>query len=383
MNAPNPLNTVKIRSLDKAPGRNMATILSHTLFIILLFVLPELVLAIALPHRSHWTFYPGFYVKTLTYLGVFYLNYFLLVDKKLGREHPRIWQFVALNAGVILLTLLINYGIQVFINPAPRTPRRWEELTTAQRIAGMTSFVLRDAVMLVLAIGLAVALRLSARWSEMQLQRQQLLSEQRSIELASLKSQLNPHFLFNTLNSVYALIDINPEDARSAVHKLSGMLRYMLYEDKPMVPLAREAEFVQNYLSLMQLRLRVCDHPLNADVLSGADAEGVNVPPLIFIPLIENALKYGVNAPEGAPIDISIALDENEIVCRTVNAFFTFTDKKEGGIGLANLRRRLTLIYGSGASLKTSVAGETFTALLRLPLKPEAAGVNQSSLPQE
>lgn len=357
-----------MREKVQAPRATVATISAHTIFIVMLFVLPELVMAIAMPHRSHWGFYPGFYVKAVVFLGVFYLNYFLLVDRELGRERPRIWKFVGLNALVIVLAIGLNQVIGVLFYDNPR-PRRWEHLSDLQKFAGILSFALRDAVMMILAIGLAAAMRLSTRWTDIQLQRQKLLSAQRESELTSLKSQLNPHFLFNTLNSIYALIDINSEDAKRAVHKLSGMLRYMLYENEPAVPLQRETEFLANYVALMQLRLRVTDHPLQVEMPGEEATEGIAVPPLIFIPLVENALKYGVEAAPGVPVKISMKIADRAITFATVNGYAHTQSKKErGGIGLTNLRRRLVLIYGSKASLRTSIEGRLFRADLTLPV---------------
>ncbi len=351
-----------------APRANVATILAHTIFIVMLFVLPELVMTIAAPHRHHWGFYPGFYVKALVFLGIFYLNYFYLVDRELGRDKPRIWRFIGINALVILVAIFLNHFISHIFFEGPR-PRRWATLSDFQKIAGVVSFALRDAVMMILAIGLAATMRLSTRWTDIQLQKQKLLSAQRESELAGLKSQLNPHFLFNTLNSIYVLIDLNSEDAKSAVHKLSGMLRYMLYENESSVPLRREADFLENYVSLMQLRLRVSDHPLEVEMPAAADMEKISVPPLIFIPMVENALKYGVEGAPGTPVKLSLRIADGTITFNTENGYtHTGARKERGGIGLANLRRRLVLIYGMKASLRTSIDGDRFRAELTLPV---------------
>ena len=109
--------------------------------------------------------------------------------------------------------------------------------------------------MLTLTLALAVALRLSVKWKDLQQQRRELISNQRAVELDNLKSQLNPHFLFNTLNTIYVLIAVAPDKAQGAVHRLSGLLRYMLYEDTANVMLSQEADFIENYVSLMRLRL--------------------------------------------------------------------------------------------------------------------------------
>lgn len=355
-----------MKEINTTPRSNVATVLAHTLFIVMLFVLPELVMNIAHPHRSQWSFYPGFYTKAAVFLAVFYLNYFVLVDRELGRERPRIWRFVLINTLVVAVALWLTRTLDGLMFELP-PPRHWDKLTDFQKIARTVSFLLRDAVMMVLAIGLAAAMRLSTRWTEIQLQRQRLLSAQRESELESLKSQLNPHFLFNTLNSIYALIDINSDDARQAVHKLSGMLRYMLYENRSTVPLEQEAQFLADYVALMKLRLRA-DHPLEVE-LPGAEAtRGLSVPPLIFIPLVENALKYGVEAKGGMAVKICLKADNGIVTMHTENGYtHGATDRHRGGIGLANLRRRLTLIYGDRACLHTSLGKDIFTADLSIP----------------
>ncbi len=350
-----------------APHRNTATILAHTIFILMLLVLPELVMAIAIPHRSHWGFYPGFYVKVAVFLCVFYINYFWLVDRQLGQQRPSVWRFVGLNAVLIAVALTVNYAISAALFEFPGT-RRFQPLTDMQRYARYASFALRDAVMMVLSIGLAAAMRLSTRWGDIQLQRQKLLSAQRQSELENLKSQLNPHFLFNTLNSIYALIDLNGNDAKEAVHRLSGMLRYMLYENSPKVPLPRETEFVANYVSLMQLRLRISDHPLEVSLPDDGQTRNMTVPPLIFIPLVENALKYGLSGAPGTPVRITMTAGPSAIEFTTENGYeHTSSKKGRGGIGLTNLRRRLVLIYGGSATLSTTMSGDIFTSHLILP----------------
>lgn len=358
----------QMKDLKTAPRSNLATVLAHTIFIIMLFVLPELVMTIAHPHRSQWGLYPGFYTKAAVCLAVFYLNYFVLVDRELVRDRPRIWRFVLINTGVVAVALFTTRTLDSLMFEFPR-PRHWEDLTELQKIARTVSFLLRDAVMLVLAIGLAVAMRLSTRWTDVQLQRQRLLSAQRESELESLKSQLNPHFLFNTLNSIYALIDINSDDAREAVHKLSGMLRYMLYENRPTVSLEQESQFLADYIALMQLRLRACAHPLEVELPDPHAVSNLKVPPLIFIPLVENALKYGLEGNAGAAVKISLRVEDDAIVMHTENSYtHGSANHRDGGIGLANLRRRLTLIYGDRARLRTSLVRDIFIADLSIPI---------------
>ena len=225
--------------------------------------------------------------------------------------------------------------------------------------------MMRDAIVLLLAIVLAVVLRLSQRWKDMERHRAQLADEHRAAELNSLRSQLNPHFLFNTLNSIYALIEISPTDARSAVHDLSNMLRYVVYENPERVDLQREVDFINNYVDLMRLRLG--DRPIKVDINIPAGV-AFTVPPLIFVSLIDNAFKYGHTTRHSDPIEISLHVTGTVLQFRTVNVIDREArhEQHSGGVGLVNLRRRLELIYGSRATLSTSSDNGIFTATITI-----------------
>ncbi|MBO4942857.1 MAG: histidine kinase [Muribaculaceae bacterium] len=152
------------------------------------------------------------------------------------------------------------------------------------------------------------------------------------------------------------------------MHRLSGLLRYMLYEDAPRVPLNRDVEFIEDYVSLMRLRLSGREAIINIDL---GDHDSASVPLLLFIPLVENAFKYGVDATDDTPIDIDIRAEAGSVVCTTTNAYnpaATGVKRQSSGIGLANLRRRLTLIYSGKASLTTSSDGHIYKAILRIPI---------------
>ena len=342
---------------------------SHLIFLLILFVLPEVMMAIAMPHHRWYLMYPGFYIKTLVYISVFYLNYLLVIDRTLvpsgGRR--RIGWFIAINLVLIVLGVLLCDLVTRLTFNNPR-PSRYPEPDKWHAILRTTSFYLRDVVMLVLTISLAMALRLSLKWKEIQHQRQELILSQRATELDNLKSQLNPHFLFNTLNTIYALISVAPDKAQGAVHRLSALLRYMLYEDEPRVPLGREVEFIEDYVTLMRLRLSGRQADLNINI---EGHEGECVPPLLFIPLVENAFKYGVDAPDDTPISLDIHYEDKSIVCSTSNAYSPArpeSKRRSSGIGLANLRRRLALIYSGRASLTTTSDGHIYRTVLRIPL---------------
>ena len=339
-------------------GGRAAAVLTHIIFIVIIFVLPELLMAFAMPHRMADRPLWSIYAKTFIFLGVFYANYFVLIPYTLmaARRRKKILILALSNVVLIFLALLLAHYLNE-LAPVfkPRHPSFLKSV----------SFMSRDAVMLVLTVGLAVALRLGENLRDVEAKHQEMIAIRRQTELDSLKSQLNPHFLFNTLNTIYALIEINPAQAQNAVHQLSGLLRYTLYEDAGEVELRREVDFIRSYSDLMKMRLGKRPVNLNID-LRGKRA--VHVPPLLLLPLVENAFKYGNTPNLSDGIDISISVEDKRLICTTRNAFVTAPVSKDSGVGLANVRRRLSLLYGNEAFLRTSSDGNIYSATLSIPL---------------
>jgi LytS/YehU family sensor histidine kinase len=180
-----------------------------------------------------------------------------------------------------------------------------------------------------------------------------------------LKSQVNPHFLFNTLNSIYSLSRAQSVLAPDAIMRLSKILRYMLYEtSQKTISLQEELKIMDDYIELQQLRF---GQRLKIEIEKKLDAPETGIAPLLLLPLVENAFKHGSN--EGGLIAISIALANNQLSFGITNpvAQTTFKPTEEEGIGLANIRRQLELLY-SNFSLDT-VAGETiFSVTLKIDL---------------
>lgn len=347
-------------------GHTVMTGLAHIFMIVLLFVLPEVIMALALPHRHGvWNDHAGFYLRALLMLAVFYINYFLLVDRNLGGEHSHPWRFVALNLILVTLAVIAGYYLSEILFGGAHRPRRHAQIDGWHHTLRQTSFILRDAVMMVLAVGFATALRVSARLQQARQHQQELIAAQRNTELASLRAQLHPHFLFNSLNTIYALIDINSEDAKDAVLRLSSLMRYMLKDESSSVPLSKELEFVDAYVELMRMRISSQVHP----VIFKTEIDKENdfhIAPLLLLPLVENAFKYGNCVQTGTPISISITVKDDILTCETSNHFDT-PENHGAGTGLTNLKRRLSLIYGNDASLKSHTHKTTYTATLRVP----------------
>lgn len=188
-------------------------------------------------------------------------------------------------------------------------------------------------------------------------------------ELKNLRNQLNPHFLFNTLNNIYALIDISPDKARLSILQLSDMMRHVLYNDKSRyIQLSKELRFIEDYVSLMKLRM---NDNLEITVDLPKDSEGVMVAPLMFISLVENAFKHGVSTAKPSFLTIDIKLNEQGIICKVENSYFPKgkEDNSGSGIGISNLRKRLDLIYGSDYVYNTEHDDKKYVAILILPVK--------------
>lgn len=198
----------------------------------------------------------------------------------------------------------------------------------------------------------------------------ELERENLNSQLEYLKYQINPHFFMNTLNNIHALVDIDPEQAKYTIEVLSKLMRYVLYEgNKSMAPLQKELAFIGHYVDLM--RIRYTDK-VRISVSLPSSVPDVQVPSLLFITFIENAFKHGVSYQKSSFIEVSIRVDEanREIAFCCNNSVKPETEeKKPGGVGLQNARKRLQLIYGDDYKLKIDSNPEEFRLLLRLPIK--------------
>jgi len=197
--------------------------------------------------------------------------------------------------------------------------------------------------------------------------------EQLEAELSLLKGQVNPHFLFNTLNNLYSMSLHDSKKTPELILKLSQLLSYMLYECKDeTVSLEQEITFIRNYIDLEAIRVEDI-----ADVhfeVKGNDP-GHKIPPLLFIPLIENAFKHGISSEvEHSDIHIKIHIDENEIELNTENPFDETRiddDNNHKGLGLENVRKRLELLYPKKHSLEVNKNGQYFRTRLVLKMNPQ------------
>ena len=205
--------------------------------------------------------------------------------------------------------------------------------------------ILRDCLNFAIFAGGSTALALARKWFTADQKLQESETARAKAELYNLRSQINPHFLLNTLNNIYALTAINQERAQDAIQQLSKMLRHMLYDNQESsVALSDELQFLENYISLMKIRLSA-----NVDVTftHNVDVPGVRIAPLIFISLVENAFKHGISPTEQSFVHIEINATDHDINCRIENSNHPKSnqDRSGHGIGLNQVQRRLDLAY--------------------------------------
>ena len=186
-------------------------------------------------------------------------------------------------------------------------------------------------------------------------------------QLEYLKYQINPHFFMNTLNNIHALVDIDPEKAKSTIVELSKMMRFILYEgDKYGVPLSRECEFIRTYVTLM--RLRYTDKvKISLDLPS--EMPDRTVPPLMLISFIENAFKHGISYQRDSFINIKLdVMQGQQLHFSCYNSKADKSNDEKGGIGLNNVKQRLQLLYGSDFTLNIQDNSDTYNVELTIPL---------------
>lgn len=318
-------------------------------------------------------------VMATLYSFVFCINYFWLVPKMLFKTEKATLYFIINLLMIISLCTLVQVVMFLLHDAPPGKHLRHIEPTFWNYLMGYLRFVFRDGVMMVLSAGLAYAMRLSNERENFRRRELELNAEKRQIELQSLKAQLNPHFLFNTLNNIYALIGFAPERAQQALHDLSGMLRFMIYDSvSAYVPLEKEFRFISDYVELV--RLRMSESVKMECHIPSKPSSDLYIAPLLFLTIIENAFKHCSQSEAGYFICISISLDDENLTCRVENsagnpACNDNSLTKSSGVGLENVSRQLNLIYPGNHSLLLHLEDGVYLAMISIALsvlkKPE------------
>lgn len=299
---------------------------------------------------THWLTLTTGFIATCLY--VFYSHFYLLTWYA-GKKKR--WGYWGRLTGIILTgplpLLLFNYGRSGIWN------HFWDyysmNLTTTTFIFLFLSWLARVTETLVMNT----------------FKKEQLEKQAVEAELYYLKSQINPHFLFNTLNNIHTLVyrQAPAAGAPEAVMRLSSLMRYMIYESNAaVVPLSREIDYLQDYIGLQQLRYK--DSPV-VQLLVEGDITSADIAPLLFIHLLENAYKHGPARLEPGAIQVKVAVIENMLTLRITNPIGRQPARAldgPGGIGLPNVRKRLALLYPNQHSLQVDRNDALFSVTLEI-----------------
>lgn len=233
----------------------------------------------------------------------------------------------------------------------------------------MTSgYVVRGIIYLLYGIAYFTTLKLLIHITRLKIRNNQLLLEKKNTELSYLKSQTNPHFLFNTLNNLYSLAEEGSPRTAGAILRLSDILRFMLYEsDAAFIPIGKEMKIIREYIELERIRY---DDSLLITIQEEIDDAGQPVPPLLLIPLVENAFKHGVSETIHQPfIRIQLKVQQHQLFFAVENSKSTkgFTGPSRKNIGLSNLRRQLDLLF-SDYQLEINSQATSFQVSLSIDL---------------
>ena len=289
-------------------------------------------------------------------ISLFYVNYLLLIPCFFDKKK------YGLYAISIVFTLIlfgfVKYGFALLF--------KQYALMHGKEIIGFWVFFLSTSFSNLVFLFLSTILKFTVDWFLNERIQRDLENQRLSAELAFLKSQINPHFLFNSLNSIYSLAYQRSETTPEAILKLSEIMRYMLYEcNDNRVDLVKELQYLQNYIDLQKIRFgskAYIDYKIDGKV------EDQKIVPLLLIAFIENAFKHGVASNPLTPIRLLIDVEESHLHFYMQNKKHTNNRDASGGIGLNNVKRRLDLLYPGKYNLDIRDETDTYTVELSLVL---------------
>lgn len=289
-----------------------------------------------------------------------YVNLIWLVPRFLFKKRYPVY-FALSGVELIFdfaITLYLQFRLSEFTQPQVNQSLLWLKLLSPTAI-------IQSLTVPTIFLGATVGILLFKQWLIREHTIAELQQMQFNTELSQLKSQINPHFLFNTLNNINSLIHVDPAKASKIVMGLSDVLRYNLYEaNHDRVSLKREIEVHEHILELEKIRRGQFD----CKVTKLGDCNNAYIPPFLFINFIENAIKHSADDRGRSFIEVSFHREENTIDFSCVNSIANSKTKTSGGLGLANVKRRLELLYGKNFSLVTSSNENEFKVNLSLPL---------------
>lgn len=304
------------------------------MYIDLLFCLVIIPLAIMLLPVDRWMANnTAFLITLVAYVYILYFVYRLSCIPKLFMQKKYIRIFVLLIILTSVTELLTYFPI-----PVEHITDDIRQMTAKMNIRKQTIWFF-----FLIVTGFSLAIELTFELFRQIISKQEIEAEKNKAELSLYKAQINPHFLFNTLNTLYALVLSGSEKTESAFVKFSGILRYMYSQNESeLIPAEDELNYIRQYVDLQKLRL---NHHTNVFLSINASSGKILIPPMILITFVENAFKYGTSSDTDCKIDIKIDINKEKLILETENAVMKKPENKQPGIGISNCRKRLDLLY--------------------------------------
>jgi len=326
------------------------------------------------------------WVRLIPFVLIFAANNFFMVPKLLFREKYLLYILMCILLAVFAGYMSLLLFKFTFTNPLPIPPPHIDRafpqggFRTVQTVRVFFNF--STAIVAFLLIGFNTGIKSFVRWNEDRVRQAEKERHYFFTELSILKHQISPHFFMNTLNNIHALVDIDREEAKNAIIKLSQMMRYLLYEsDIHKVSLRKEIDFINSYIELM--RLRYDEYNLKVETEYPDSLDTVSVPSSLFLSFIENAFKYGVNPRIRSVIKLGFSVSpKNDLltfqiinnvwninkVQRSESTNVSTLQTESTGIGIENVRKRLDLIYPNNYTPDIRTTDNTYEVILKIPI---------------
>jgi hypothetical protein len=329
---------------------------------------------------SEWLRIFGFFV-------VFLLNILFLIPKFLIKQQYKIYVISAIALIMSVAASELLFHALLFPTPVAMPPMNLGSGIPMELSSGMpapigfkqlrkTDYdslslrIVANFIISFLIVGSSTTFKVIGQWLIAEDRRKDLEKDQLRTELAFLRHQVSPHFFMNTLNNIHSLIDINTEDAKDAVIRLSTMMRYLLYDtSQGNTSLKKEIGFIESYISLMQLRF---SKHVTVNLEVPEDIPDIMIPPMLFISLLENAFKHGVSYQSDSFVLFILDVKDNRLNCTIKNSKHTKAPdsvNRYSGIGLTNIKKSLDLLFGKNYRFEIKDTEIEYHVFLSIPIE--------------
>jgi len=295
-------------------------------------------------------------------VAIYYINYIVLIPELIKKRKQYLWYVIC-----FLLLIIVSVGLKVLVavlNPEYLIQHHTD--TGKAKALSISVYIIGTVFIAGFFLVSSSVIKFAVDWFSNERIQRNLESEKKDMELQFLKSQLNPHFLFNSLNNIYSLAYQKSDKTADAILKLSEIMRYMIYESNDSwVSLDKEVEYVESYVELQKLRFK---DGAAVEISINGVIDGQKIVPLILISFVENAFKHGVANDAEDPIKINIIANQKILHFSVTNKKSTANKDAIGGVGLNNVERRLQLLYPDRYKLNIVNSATHYTTELMLDL---------------